>query len=620
MPALAQTSNTAAYQQYKKRFPEADAALTGAETRFRFEVNDKAKAVLAYETHSENLISLKAAHSVLRAKFYDDQSSLGNLAELDDDRKIPIKAACGNYQSEDIFYSDAQICAYQLDFRLAGDTKRTTVDKVYRDPKYLTAVYFHDPLPTARHRITFEVPPNVEVELKEFHLAAFGVKKKVTKNPETGAQVYEYIGENLAALSQEENEPGRSHFYPHILVLCKGFTDKKGDKYKLIASPADLYGWYSSLTKQVDNQSSVLAPIVQKETAGKSTDEEKIKALYYWVQDNIRYIAFENGLAGFRPESAAKVFQKRYGDCKGMANLLREMLKLAGYDARLTWIGTQHIAYDYTIPSLAVDNHMICSVVLKNGKKLILDPTEKYSPLGEHAERIQGRPMMIENGDEYVIEKVPLATNERNLKRYTQHLKIEGDKLLGQGEMNFRGEARTSILNYVHNTKKSSQQELIALLVGQGDKNFDLGKVEHSDVNNRDQPFSIKYDFGLANKVTQFDNDLYIDLDFYKSFADRDLAETRVADCHFDEKILHQSQVKLQVPAGYKVKHLPTAVNVQNADFHLKLGYKLEGNTLVYEKEMAVPSGIVRKANFKAWNEALAQLKKAYEDQVILTK
>ena len=87
-------------------------------------------------------------------------------------------------------------------------------------------------------------------------------------------------------------------------------------------------------------------------TANAKSDEEKIRNIYYWVQDNIRYIAFEDGIAGFKPDEANNVLTKRYGDCKGMANLTRQMLKAAGFDARLTWIGTNHISYDYSTPSL----------------------------------------------------------------------------------------------------------------------------------------------------------------------------------------------------------------------------------------------------------------------------
>jgi hypothetical protein len=31
---------------------------------------------------------------------------------------------------------------------------------------------------------------------------------------------------------------------------------------------------------------------------------DKVKAIFYWVQNNIRYIAFEDGIAGFLPDKS----------------------------------------------------------------------------------------------------------------------------------------------------------------------------------------------------------------------------------------------------------------------------------------------------------------------------
>ena len=63
---------------------------------------------------------------------------------------------------------------------------------------------------------------------------------------------------------------------------------------------------------------------------GARTEPEKVARIYYWVQDHVRYIAFENGLRGFIPHDAGRVYASRYGDCKDMANLLHEMLRMAG--------------------------------------------------------------------------------------------------------------------------------------------------------------------------------------------------------------------------------------------------------------------------------------------------
>lgn len=84
-----------------------------------------------------------------------------------------------------------------------------------------------------------------------------------------------------------------------------------------------------------NNEPEKLRPALAKIIANNTNDVDKIKAIYYWVQDKIRYIAYEDGYSGYIPASAQEVLANKYGDCKGMANLLTELLKLAGYDARL---------------------------------------------------------------------------------------------------------------------------------------------------------------------------------------------------------------------------------------------------------------------------------------------
>src|SRR6185436_1522859 len=172
----------------------------------------------------------------------------------------------------------------------------------------------------------------------------------------------------------------------------------QGKKNTLFETDTDLYKWYASMITLVNNKSDDVRQKALKLVEGKKTDMDKIKSIFYWVQDNIRYVAFENGIMGFKPASAGTVYKNKYGDCKGMANLLCEMLKTVGFDARLTWLGTNDIPYDFSTPALCINNHMICTVVL-NGKNYFLDATEDYIAFNDYANRIQGRPVMIEQKD-----------------------------------------------------------------------------------------------------------------------------------------------------------------------------------------------------------------------------
>lgn len=61
----------------------------------------------------------------------------------------------------------------------------------------------------------------------------------------------------------------------------------------------DQYSWYKSLVAKIEKNDEGLKPVVDDLLKGKTDDLDKVKTLFYWVQDHIKYIAFERGLAIF---------------------------------------------------------------------------------------------------------------------------------------------------------------------------------------------------------------------------------------------------------------------------------------------------------------------------------
>ena len=263
--------------------------------------------------------------------------------------------------------------------------------------------FFNNPYPVSFHQVTLVIPDWVSAEIREFNFTGYSISK--TSDDKGGSKTIVYTVSNLPARPDETSSPGITYTSPHIMLITQQ-AQVSGNTITYFKNTSDQYAWYASLVKEIGNDAATIKAKADEIVKGKTTDIDKIKAIYFWVQQNIRYLAFENGIAGFRPEKAQEVLRKKYGDCKGMANLTKCLLTSQGYDARLCWIGTNHIAYDYSIPSLAVDNHMICALYFKN-KLYFLDATETNSGFEEYAERIQGRQVLIENSDKYVLEHVP---------------------------------------------------------------------------------------------------------------------------------------------------------------------------------------------------------------------
>lgn len=464
-----------------------------------------------------------------------------------------------------------------------------------------------------------------------------------------------YTARNLKAIRNENLFPGFSYDFPHLVVLCKSIdttslnikpattkvkktkvkskkkTQKEGDEKEddksassdnnsTIASTADLYKWSYKIACLTDNKVDSLKAMTEEIIKGQQTDIDKVKAIFYWVQDNIRYVAFEDGVAAFKPDACQTVLANKYGDCKGMANLLKWMLVSQGYDARLTWIGTHRLNYDYTIPSLASSNHMICALNL-NGKRYFLDGTEKFIGLEDYAHRIQGRPVMIEDSLNYIIDTVPNLAYQRNQHDRTAEFRIlENGKISGHVKETLRGENKTSLLNKYHYAETPDRPYVIKQHLKDYDPNIETTNIQYTDLNNREIDQVINYDLTLNYNVIKAENRMFVLPDFIGELTNHDNDTARMSSLAYGHKLYYTHTYSFELPSGYKVASMPQNMEVKTDYYVFKLAYKRSGNKIVYTKELILKTGFVPKKEIKQWNEDVTALKKQYKSYIVLEK
>src|SRR4051794_6146073 len=198
-------------------------------------------------------------------------------------------------------------------------------------------------------------------------------------------------------------------------------------------------------------------------------------------------------MAGFKPEKADEVLRKKYGDCKGMAHLTKELLKAAGFDARFCWLGTNHIAYNYSTPSMAVDNHMICALLYK-GKTWFLDATETYLGFNEYSERIQNRQVLIEDGDKFILMQVPATITAQNLDKEIRKLTVSGTSLIGTVHDSGKGKEKEMLLASLNSVKKEQFIEAFKKFLSNNNPNCAIPNLVTSNVTNYDSDIPATYD------------------------------------------------------------------------------------------------------------------------------
>lgn len=494
---------------------------------------------------------------------------------------------------------------------------RITVKKTYTDGKYLTRLFFNSQYPIKEQVLEFKVPDWLSVDFKRMNFD--GYKIETQENRKGGYTNYVFIMKEVPAYKSEYRRIGRAYTDPHIIVQIKSF-DSKGETLKGFDKVDDVYAWNNRLYQMATNDKTKLQPILAKIIIGKTTDADKIKAIYYWVQDNVRYLAYEDGYSGYIPTPAQDVAIKKYGDCKGMANLLTELLKLSGYDAHFTWIGTRHLPYPQSLPALCVNNHAI-STLNFGGKTYFLDATESYVPFGENAFRIQGKEVMIANGDKFEIKKVPLSTAGDNMISTKASFSLAGEKLTGKVKVEMTGNQRTDFHQSFQGMPTTKQKEALNDYLEFGNDNMLVTNIKTSDLKNRDLPVTIEGDVDLSNTVNTISGDKYVSVDFFPKSLDKFIPdEKRIEGYDLDEMIQFEDDISLEVPAGTTFVDKPENLELQSDGYEFKGAYTLTGNKMTLHKSLVIKNGIIKKTDFPEWTKFIESIKEFNKYLLSITK
>ena len=539
---------------------------------------------------------------------YNSMSSVKGFKFKIDENAAEIESRTANSDGQEYFKTDSRYKIYDLELPIRGTSVNAKYTEDCRDVKFNSVIYIPEEHFTQKKIIKIAAPEWMEYDIIEKNFEGLDFKKELveealkaddeeTSTTKNGKKVLNrkkkdgkkmkytvYTFKNIKAFQSEKGGRGISYNYPHLYFHYKTVTDAKGKK-NMLNNLGDLYKWYKLVTGNLKNDTSAFAGFTKDLVKNAKTDEEKIKTVYYWIQDNIRYIAFEDGIAGFRPDECKNVYANRYGDCKGMANLCRNMLKGLGYDARMVWIGTRHLNYSYDIPGLPVDNHAICGVKL-NGKNYFLDATENYCSLGDYANRIQGRQCIMENGATYTLETIPEFEPEHNEDITIETIELKDQILSTKTKKTFKGESKITFIRSFNNLKSQNKDEVLYNYLTNDKLYLEAKNITSSDLTNRDKDPELNYELSIQNHAFKANGKTYVNLEWEREFAGYDFDSTRTVDFDFASKMCIKRTATLVLKAGEKALKFPENINISNEFYSFQLEMKQVGSAVVYKKSL----------------------------------
>lgn len=602
--------------ELKAKYKKFDVAIKSSKNTYEFNYDEDSKQLSVVELIEFEYLALVPNAGYNCVIFYNDFSKVDNIRFSSGGRYVKTQPIYSSYIQEGYFHSDAKVCRVKITFPLKGDIGKVIATKKYEDIKFLTRINFQSGLPTISKEIVFKIPSWLSLDLIPFNFDRLDIKKVETVEQD-GTRIITFSAVNIEDVPDEEMSVGNSYFIPHLLIV-----PEKMDKElinPIINTTAELYNWYNGLLDELNPDKEIIHKKVDEIVVGADSDMDKINRIFKWVQDNIRYIAYEQGILGFKPYEAHEVLNKKYGDCKGMANLMVEMLKIAGFDARMTWLGTNYLCYDYSIPSLAVDNHCI-TTLFYGGETYFLDATEKFMPLGSVAERIQGRQVMINNGPDYILKKIPQGSSIDNKRVQTAQFKVDGDQLSGSTKITYFGETRSNLFNVFSSSQTDLHQKLLEELFHRTDNNVVVNKSDNSDLFDVSKPFEVNADIVVNNKLSTFEDDTYLIFDWDKALKTAQTKSDRKTDLYFGRKFYIEKHIDFLVPSDLKVIHLPQDLDIETPEYSFRGKIVNNGDKLCYSLIIDLKTAQIKKEQFQVWNEAIKQLSFFYDDQIVFTR
>ena len=609
---------------YKNTYPNYNEIVINDQQSYNITIEDKKLKIIQDNQYESMILTENGIANNTESFSYSDLIKLKNyeaysvITENEKEKKIKVTQTTEKQlQESSVFFNDVKERVLTFPSLTAGSKKVFSYQTEFMDPYLLHKFIFGNNIPIQNSSIEIKTDKEINIGYKIFN----DPKNEIvfSKTEKKGKWIYKWTLKNILPLKFEANSPGFLYIVPHINIYITDYTiDSK--VIEVLGNENKLFDYYSGFVKNLNQKEHTdLKNLALELTKNETNDSDKIKNIFYWVKNNIKYIAFENGYEGFIPREASFVLERKFGDCKDMASIISSMATHAGVkNVNIAWIGTRTIPYSYAeLATPSVDNHMIA--VFKEGPEYVfLDATDKETKYGIPTAFIQGKEAMLSENGTYKIIKVPIVPPEKNEIKEEIQLTILNNKLVGKGKIMMHGFNRSHTLASIGDASNKTRFEMIKELVLKGNNKFNLKEYSEENLQERDKPYGIAFNFDLENYIVKVDKEIYINLFLDKIYDKMSIEKERTSKYEFEYLTYFNTKYELEIPQNCTVKYLPKNFTLDNELLKADFVYEMQNNTVTLNIQLKLKKILLDTIDFKLWNETIKKIKSNYTETLIL--
>lgn len=477
-------------------------------------------------------------------------------------------------------------------------------------PAFSPIAYYSQSVETATY--TLELPQTEKLRFKSNFDC--NIQESVVKDK----NIYQISAQNLKAISSEPLSPPLKEILPFVILTP---TDFCFDSYCGDISTWEGYSkWLCELQKGRDILPADLVSSLNEMVKDAQTEKEKVKIIYEYLQKNYRYVSIQLGIGGLQPIDASTVYKAKFGDCKGLTNLMMAMLKAVGIKSdycAIKMYGDGEVFADFTNPNSF--NHVILLVPLQNDS-IWLECTSNDIPFGYVHEGIAGHDALIikENGGK--ICRLPSYPYNKELQEIKLTIRLKEDG-------NVDGDVRVTdhLASYDHSKSyfKNNDRDMKVKYFNSLLKfpQIQYGEIQATE-NRNSQPYS---DYTVSFEAKDFANKtgsrFFVPIcPLSKQSFNSLTSSSRTFDIYRESGYTEKDTIIIELPQSYLVENLPKDIDLKTEFGNFQSNVKTDGNQIVYTQCIEIIPGRFDKTKYNDLKDFYAQISAALKRKIAIKK
>jgi transglutaminase-like putative cysteine protease len=439
----------------------------------------------AAEDYSEISVSFSSYYTDIHLEFARVMDANGEVHELSENA-IQIQSI-----AKSSMYGDSKVLKFSLpvvkpgsfiEFQITRSTKKPGI------PGYWSSVnsiyYIQDRASQRSIRVDPVVNASFTIDIPNSEKLIYSVDNS-DKQPERDTTedrgIYKWSMKNLPGLKVENNMVSLTELMPFLRV--SNIPD-----WKLVDK------WASDIYKNIISSDKKITSLAKSLINEKMSKQDKIKALFYYMQDNVRYISAHVDRGGYTPHKPTEVLKNKYGDCKDQTVLLVSMLNAVGIEAYPALIGFYpEIKPSKDVPGL-VFSHMI-TFIPGGVSGIWLDTSGWTGAYPGISSYLETQTAFVIDGKGGLLIDIPESNARKNVANIDIKYEYKKDELVAYVKLDTNGEF-SDYLKARYRSAPDPEQEYLSLV-----KYLYQGEVkisEVSDIRSNKTPFSLVAEVGLG--------------------------------------------------------------------------------------------------------------------------